>query len=412
MSGCSFARMNFNECFDDEELKDWINNSLSKLNSLEEHKFGLLYNAYAESKFGQKFKTHYRDNVNSIHADSGGLQIITRGSVITPAIKSEIYENQGLWSDIAMSFDEIPLITPKTGSVRGSTSDRWFNREEFESKARQTGQNLKEQIEFFIKQKTTTKPLFIAQGNCIDTFCKWTEYALQEVPKELHPFIGGVAISSGSLGNGMVEDIKKSFAVSQLPIDGVKHLHILGVGSISRMIPTLIFMQNGVYKDLHISYDSTSHSSGAHHGRYYSPGGWTDFPRDYKVVDWTNMYNDINSTFDLGFTNVKEFHQAMNCASRVYETNNGSRNPLIKSYIGLILKSIHNFIVDIEHLAQNNKNIVEFTSKSKGSKIANTYRTLHEVKTLEDYNKWESEVGRHLMSKAVNDKGSNLEEFF
>lgn len=410
MSGCGFARMNFTESFEDPVLLKWITDALSKLNNLEKHKFGLLYNAYAETKFGEKFKK-YKDHVNSIHADSGGLQIVTRGAIITPKIKEQIYKNQANWSDIAMSFDEIPVITPTTGSIRGSTATRWFNIDEFELKARQTGLNLKEQIEFFIKEKTTARPLLIVQGNCIDTFCKWTEYVLQEIPKELQSYIGGVAISSGSLGNGTLEDIKKSFAVSQLPIDGIKHLHILGVGSISRMMPTLIFMQNGVYNNLHISYDSTTHSSGAHRGMYYAKGGNLDFPRDYTVT-WNDMYNDINKTFDMGFSNVKEYHRAMNGPSKEYEKEFGSRNQLIKAYMGTILKSIHNFMIDVEQLNDSNSSIQDYIHDTKGNKIANIYRTLSSVKTLEDYNKWEVDVARHVPSKPVSAQGPSIENFY
>ena len=51
----------------------------------------------------------------------------------------------------------------------------------------------------------------------------------------------------------------------------------LGVGSIRRMIPYLVFCQNGLYDNVDISYDSTTHSRAVETGLYYMGKGTTKF---------------------------------------------------------------------------------------------------------------------------------------
>ena len=94
----------------DETNSQIINMLIDKLvTDVHSHKFSMLYNGHTESSFGDRF-TAYKDHVHEIHADSGGLQIVTQGMTITDELKDKVYENQAEWADVGMCFDEIPVI--------------------------------------------------------------------------------------------------------------------------------------------------------------------------------------------------------------------------------------------------------------------------------------------------------------
>ena len=110
VSGTSYMRLsNPNIAFDDTNtgivsmlIKKLVQDQFS-------HKFSLLYNAHTEHSFGERFKP-YHDAAHSVHADSGGLQIVTQGMTITDELKEKVYRNQANGADVGMCFDEIPVI--------------------------------------------------------------------------------------------------------------------------------------------------------------------------------------------------------------------------------------------------------------------------------------------------------------
>ncbi len=160
MSGCGYCRISFAEAYEEPECLDYITGCFNSLND-GTHKFSLLYNAFTEKGFGEVFK-HYKHSLAEVMADSGGLQIITQGLKFTDELKRIIYLNQSNSSDTALSFDEIPLKITEEKSSRLDLASRFYDPSMLEPCARKTGQNVKEQIELFIDQKTESKhTLFI-----------------------------------------------------------------------------------------------------------------------------------------------------------------------------------------------------------------------------------------------------------
>ena len=64
---------------------------------------------------------------------------------ITDELKKEVYRNQAKWGDVGMCFDEIPVVLTGDRSDRNDVKGRFFDKENYEEKARQTGQNIKQQ---------------------------------------------------------------------------------------------------------------------------------------------------------------------------------------------------------------------------------------------------------------------------
>src|ERR1700747_276462 len=173
-SGMSHTRIN---SVKDPKTIEWIKSAVRKTSN-ENYQVGFLYNAYKEKSLGVLFDRHYRDALCDIHADSGGLQMITLGHSITPELKKQIYEHQSKYSTIAMSFDEIPV----TSSGVIDFANRRFNTHLVEEKAIASGKNLVDQLLLFANNKTKAKPLLIAQGNCMETYCRWVDIVQKQIP--------------------------------------------------------------------------------------------------------------------------------------------------------------------------------------------------------------------------------------
>lgn len=400
-SGCNYTRLPTPGAYENPDNLKFLKQVFIALNNIdgkENHKFSLLYNAYCEKHFGPAFKKYYKDWIYSIHADSGGLQMVTLGVQNTPKLRQEVYENQALSSDVAMSFDEIPIHIVGGRSARLDMSNRFFDPEYFETAAINTGKNLAEQLAYFEKVNSPTKPLFIAQGNDLATYCKWTEVAIAQVPKSLQANIGGIALGGAALGTGMLEDVKKAFYYSQLPFES-DHVHLLGVGSVSRMIPAIVFSQNRVYdKDTWISYDSSTHSSGPEMGRYYLGRKTINFG---KILDarYETILKDINNNFPGAFDlDLVTFHAALTAGG--YKTASikfGSTKEAIQSFVVMFASSVANFIRHVNSVVDDPKLLLQ---EVDGVKQA-AFRSLYNVKTVSDFNHWVSQVGSYLPSQPV-----------
>jgi hypothetical protein len=406
-SGCNYTRLpnpGAYELPDNLRFIEAVFRALQTIDGKDNHKFSLLYNAYTEKHFGVAFKKYYRPWLHTIHADSGGLQMVTRGQTPTPQLKTDVYESQARDSDIAMSFDEIPIFIAGSRSLRLDMKNRYFDPDRFIETATVTGKNLAEQLEYFAKRKSATKPLFIAQGNCLETYQQWTEVAFKQVPKELQANIGGVAMGGAALGNAMLEDVKRAFYFSQLPVDH-SHLHLLGVGSVSRLLPTLVFAQNGVYgEDLWISYDSSTHTSGPEMGRYYLGEKTINFGKArtniYDII-FEDIRNNFGDVLDFG---VDRLHDALTCGGYVNAQNKfGSTKEAVQAFVVLFAASVANFIRHANSVAESKDKLLA----SVEGVIGNAFSNLYDVKTTSDFKHWESQIGRSLPSNPVRIKATS-----
>lgn len=415
-SGLSFLRVRFKESHTGDTAKR-LNEIWGLLRGKHNHEFSFLYNAFIEKEFGDFFKNEYRGKgVNQIYADSGGLQMITLGKTITPQLKQEVYNNQGNYSDCAMSFDEIPVSLKSTRSSRSDTSSKYFDRTKFEWCARESGKNIRDQIETFLKMKSDARPFFIAQGNDLESYVRWTELAMEEIPKELHERIGGVALGAVALGTGTLEDCKRAFYYTQLPLSQTTHhFHLLGVGSVSRLLPVIAMQNHPVYQDTLISYDSTTHTSGVQMGRYYGPDfQWITPGRLFR--DDEGKYqteNGIQGVEDYRFINadvrnyVKDyivdddlFMEAMNVPVRAYQKlHNGEFLPPIEAFSAYFVGSTMNFIRHVDAVTQDFTLAHNLVSKTTYSAI----NDMRNVKTKQDFEHWLRHAGSSLDSCPIED---------
>ena len=420
ISGPAYLRLGAEQCNEPEVLQmilDMINHTVHNKNN---HQFSLLYNGFTEKNFGKKLQK-FRPAIKNIHADSGGLQIITRGLQNTPETREKVFENQGTYADIGMAFDEIPVkSTSASGtSAKIDTKRRYVDIENFESYARQTGKNVKDQIVKFDSLNSKCRPFVILQGSGADTYAQWAECMLDEIPKELQHRIGCDAMGSAALGMGPLEDVKRAFYVTSVPFERPFHLHVLGVGALKRILPYLLFSQTGLYKDIDISYDSTTHSMSLDNGLFYFSHCKKNGAGDYggSSVKMGRPYSNIYRTVTEEINNVcgttyepEEYHKLMNIAVGEYLEKGGKFIDIMRARLGFILTNVHNFTMDVSELMNSKENFLRFC-RDKGCE--NEYSTLFDVKNNDDFLHWEKHVGRFMDSEPVNSVApSSLEDLF
>lgn len=380
-----------------------IDGMIKKMQGRNGHDYSCLFNAHTEKSFGPQINSAYK-NWYKIHSDSGGLQIITQGLMIDDDMKDQVYDVQSQYSDIAMSFDEIPIILTGETSGRNDVDNRFFDDVDFRKYAVSTGLNIRRQLEFILeRQRFRCKPLLIIQGNCIDTYKEWLDVLLETIPDSLHQYIGGISLGAAGLGTGTLEDIERTFAFTQLEApEHIKSvLHILGIGSARRLLPCIMMRKAGLMDGVHVSYDSTTHTSGANMGHFYSYD-WQriqKFPINFSSFA-KQILRDIKDNFGLdpepGFfidamrMNNATFAEKYTGADEV--TN--ERNMVI---FGFIASSILNFTHVVHDLIHDEKVLQEFVQKEKMNPILH----LQDVQSYNDWTKWVSRFGKKLRSMRV-----------
>lgn len=403
MSGTSFIGLHQAKS---DEVYSQYSDILGHLKSETKHSFGLLFNAFQEVKNGEN--VNRITGLDSIHADSGGLQMITRGMTATEADKVAVYKTQARLSTIGMCFDEIPVDITESSS-RNDYGGRFFNPDRLEECASQTGRNIAKQIEVFLELESECKPFLIAQGNCYDTYMKWTETVLKNIPKEHHKHIGGIAMGAAALGTGYLEEVEKAFICSQLPVD-TNSVHILGVGSMSRMIPIISMIRGGLYDGKHVSYDSTTHSSAVEMGRHtiINSRGLCETLKYGKVYSkaYDLMYDDVSKIYDHGLTRLEFKNLFSEGAGQAREKIGIDKFFLCKAASSIV--SATNFAKSLESAIEDDNVFLQNVGK------LSCLSHLDKVKSKSDFDHWMKQFSKSLKSNRVSivQQTNTVDDFF
>lgn len=418
-SGMGHTRVSLSRSSESPDTLRDINEKVFKhIQGINNHGYGILFNAYSEKKFGEIYR-HFKD-VSSVHSDSGGLQVVTLGKELTDAVKRDVYSVQAKYSDIAMSFDEIPLVVDGRSAINDMSSRR-FDSENFSEYAKKSGYNLAKQIEYFVEVGVDTKPLMIVQGNGYSWFQKWVDIIMKEVPSDLHSKIGGVSIAGTSLGNGMLEAIERAAVVPDLPCpDEIKSkVHLLGVGSVVRLMPFAILSHSGYIKNTHISYDSTSHTMGMSNGSFISRNSG-------KIARYgkTHMGNlvDFKGDIDHYYPHLKDL-MSIDDAIESLTTNSSSRSweyfsseERIRDYhvfmVAATFASIMNFTGHVNSMFKDSQMLRKRMISDKQISLM----SLFDVSDKGSFDVWFNAIGkRYVKSDRISDvkkKTSSLEGLF
>lgn len=297
-SGMTHTRICDHNAFNDPVVSDIIRHVSSSIQGRNGHLVSVLFNAYIEEKLAPIFDIYFKGAMEDIHADSGGLQIVTLGKVISKELKTKIYKIQAKGSDMAMGFDEIPVNTFKD---KNKINTKSFDQSLLDDCAIQTRSNLKEQLQYFVENDSRAKVLPILQGNSESDYVRWHQLLLKDISKDEQSKIAGLALGFAAYGKGSKPMVHIIRMLKNLETEE-KMIHLLGVGSISRMLPLIILIKSGYLGNKYskISYDSTSHTQASSFGAYLKKNDNQINVKRYKTPSFYEVWEDIS-------VNMKEF---------------------------------------------------------------------------------------------------------
>ena len=171
-----------------------------------------------------------------------------------------------------------------------------------------------------------------------------------------------------------------------------------------------MFVQNGLYDNVDISYDSTTHSRAVETGLFYQGEGTTKFNRQMSNL-YREMYENCMKTINLG-VELDEFHSLLNTPSLKAKDKYGDLNKWLYVRTSFILMSIRNFMQHLEKMMNDQDTLIKFTGKMK---LDGQFRNLYNVKNKEDFSYWENNqyLGGAMKSMAVGKEAPpSLEELF
>jgi hypothetical protein len=371
-----------------------------------------LFNAYTEANFSEKFGTLNNIGAAARYADSGGLQIVTVGKQITDAIKQQIYKTQTA-ADYAMCFDVIPLESfsvTRTRNERSNVGNKIFNNSKHAESGRLTGLNIKQQIKTFRELGAKTKVIPIIQGNNADDMILYFNQIAAQLSDEDYAFISGMAVADTCIGNGVLESIemlKGAKEITKICHDNIKkHLHILGVGSVSRMRPILYLNKSGYLNTFEkVSYDSSSHTSTFDYGLLKVNGTCTALGsvRTPKAeAHFQNVYRLFNRFLSSKVTQGEFLDMILGDGKRdwKYSTVKDLANSFSeeKMMIAYLIKTIHTYY-QIDNFVTCLDRVLE--EQSSGIKEIDS---LLQVSSDQEMASWFKHISRSVKSKRIKRK--------
>jgi hypothetical protein len=370
----------------------------------------LLFNAYTEEKFGQHIRDNESFGFSKLYADSGGLQIVTQGKQVSDQLKKKIYATQSV-ADFAMCFDEIPTRSIKIsngngGGSRSQVSDKMYFPNQAKECAIKTAQNINEQCRVISNITDKSKVLYIIQGNTDQDMVDWFSHGI----KELDNFdtIGGLALADTCIGNGVLESVDMFIGYKRIYDEygdsvAKRHIHLLGVGSVNRLMPTLWVKDSMLPEDITVSFDSTSASMTYMMGKFVWKNG-----KGCKKQHWGSYMTEVLEYFwpilskQFPDANKDKFHaHIMKSIMSTADTANNCEYGihLGQAHITLtILYQIFGFLAQLKQAIEE--------MKQSNSPLSH----LQHIKTYDDILHWKRQFSRYVSTARIQrEPGVTLE---
>lgn len=370
----------------------------------------LLFNAFTEEKMGHYIVEMDQFGFEKVYADSGGLQMVTTNREITPELKAQIYKTQRI-ADYGFCFDEIPLgikegVDPETAKHRSQTGSKIFKQQDFARCIAATAENIRDQTEAFEGAKT--KAFYILQGNSAEEMYQWFEGGTSVLEPAHYKKIQGLAPADTCMGNGELESVEMLTACHRLHNDFPdyvgNHIHFLGVGSPSRLLPVIFLAQGGYLdKDTHVSFDSSTASMSLIMGNLVMPDGRRVRRGVKETVGFmTTFYDEMHDTLaetcgEIGreefYAHVLKYHKSI--ADLI---NNAPPHMEVWLRAAVSIMPLWQ-VVGFFQSAMNSVNSPEKHYSALGF--------LRQVKTEDDMNHWRRQFSRYLKSSRIDRVVSN-----
>lgn len=226
-------------------------------------KLSLLFNALTEISY-IPYTQEMKGSLYKVHADSGGLQMVTQNLSVDAQGKRDIYDRQGKFSDVAMSYDSIPVINTSSGNSKNAENKtKVIDDGNLKRYAEETAQSFMEQFLYFFQKGYKSTPYLIIHGYDHASYSSWYNIVMDYLPNEIVDNLGGIAIGGAGLNSGEYLEIEKAMFLSE--ITNVDHVHLLGVGSPTKAAIHASYLMANKYQ-FELSADSTTHTSSLSRG--------------------------------------------------------------------------------------------------------------------------------------------------
>jgi hypothetical protein len=381
----------------------------------------ILYNAFTEKKLIEKFKGYKNLGMRSVYADSGGLQMVTKGIDLTKEARAQIYPAQE-YADVAMCFDAMPLSQAndkkkRTRNERSNMDSRIYHPSLTWDAGIQTGKNVHQQIRIFREHEAKTKVIIIVQGNCAKDMVEYYTALTSQLKEGDYDHIGGLAISGACIGKGeleAIEIIRAAHLIGKLGHGNItRHFHLLGIGSIARMKPVIYLIKTGYLKFDHISYDSTSHTSAFTYGLVKLNGGCKPLGknREPKNVAYFRSVYELFKPYLITKATENEFLDIIlghNEAMELGKSLDWKRSSIVKRGNDHIVAKL---AVNVHTMFQVN-NFIKCLDKVWDDKFdGSAISGLHNVKDDDDMQYWFEQFSDKVTTKRVARKPTSLQGF-
>jgi hypothetical protein len=406
-----------------KDLVSVVNNTLTSELTHIDNGISILFNAFTEGNALECYDQIGRLSADLVYADSGGLQIVTAGKSITAELKDQVYNIQS-GADRAMCFDVIALdsvSTVRTKTERSNVSNKIFGSSRHLESGAATGRNILRQCEIFDRNDSNAKVMVIVQGNRADDMVGFFNEIQKLIPEDYMRFIGGIALADTCMGNGDLESVEmlKAGHIIANEFDPIysQHLHLLGVGSVSRMKPVMYLSKSNFLDSFsRISYDSTSHSGTLLFGRWFVGGKQRPIGNALGPTG-RKAFNDIWNFFESILSPLctkEEFFQfafgpGLDEALRTTTIANRSKDMSLEHFaacasltVMYVYYQIYDFIKQLDAAWRDSEN----------DKTPIGY--LQECKTMDDLDAWFRDRSSTVNSNRIarEDEISTLEAFF
>lgn len=311
---------NTNKELEEENLQDY-KHLLEYLESKLKGYFttSVLFNAFQEVSQGEQIKSRNGMGNSSIYSDSGGLQVLTKGLEITDELKEEVYNNQAKYSDFAMSFDEMPLISVRDDGQSNFANAKVFIDELIPITAGNSAKHIQQQIKVFQALKSDTKILPIIHGYTAESYIDYAKGLFGNISDNEH-IVNGLSIASLSSHFDTKVGIMKIFDVVPKILNDdffkgkkLDHVHFLGVARPLRILPLLLLAKKGLLPIKRLSFDSTAITKAASFGKAFINLDEIKNPRNFSPAITLNSYKNKN------YPNVAQFYQEVHKFMKDYD---------------------------------------------------------------------------------------------
>lgn len=266
---------------------------------------GFLYNSFTEADIGD----HTSSLGKECYADSGGLQMVTTKAGLAKKDvmdeeKTKVFYNQAKWADYGFSFDEIPVVKIDEGAfgIGGSV----VVKDLCEPMGHLAGKNLIEQFNIFEETGTDCKIIPIIQGADTETTNLYCQGLFSGMPDGFEDKCRGVALGGINTSNIFAPIIlmHSTIRVQNESLQKImkQGIHLLGVGSLSKILGILLMAENDLLEIDTLTIDSASISKSWHYGsiRMVNEDGSMKTYKTGKALtgDIHKIYSEIYNYFE------------------------------------------------------------------------------------------------------------------